>query len=63
MDFFYEDINITHVVQKSIGDLEELLKNKNIILTQELSEIEAYSDRGRIEQVIINYISNAYKFT
>lgn len=43
-----------------------VIKNKidlNLNVDKELQEFELHSDRGRVKQILLNLISNSYKFT
>ena len=63
MDFSYDVFNIDTLLSWVIEDMQTLVKNKNITLSWNIMELEVFSDKRRIEQILINFISNAYKFT
>jgi len=63
MEFTYEELDVKNVINETLADMWDLLIKKNIILTSEVPWLIAYSDKRRIEQILINFISNAYKFS
>ncbi len=63
MKYFYEEINIKEFIEQIVSWFEDLLKQKNIKITL-LSENKVIkTDKWKMKQVIINFISNSYKFT
>jgi len=63
----YTNFNIVEVVQEVAELFEMQCKQKKISLRTDIDEVlhnsHISSDRGRIKQVLINLISNSYKFT
>ncbi len=59
-----ESIDLSSLLQKSIGLLEESAAQKNILIRSEIiSDSKAYGDSQTIDLVFRNLISNAIKFT
>jgi len=58
-------LNIVSLVKNYIQSFESLARQRNIslIFNTDKDEIEAYFDREKIEQVLNNLLSNAFKFT
>lgn len=58
-------IDLNKILKKAVVKLEVAAKNKNQILDFELksSSIPLYADEDRIEQVLLNIISNSIKYT
>lgn len=65
MDFKFEMIKIEPVIEYVKTSLEEMAKEKNLILTTKIEDNFAgiYADSRRLEQVLTNLLSNAIKFT
>lgn len=63
MQFCYEKIDITQVIEEEIDDMKELFNKKSIKVQSVLGSVLAISDRSKIQQVLRNLLSNAYKFT
>ncbi len=65
MDLKAQKLNIVSLVRNYIQSFESLARQKKISLTFTADEekIEAYVDRKKIEQVLNNLLSNAFKFT
>ncbi len=63
MDFTYTDFNLKHLIFETISEMQELYSNKNISLEFSVDNLKINSDYKKIKQVIINLLSNSYKFT
>lgn len=65
MDFKFETITITPVIEDVKNNLDGMAKEKGLTLNMQLSDNDAsiYADAHRLEQVLTNLISNAIKFT
>ena len=59
----YEDFNIKEVVNFSVLPLANLAAIKNIKIDVSISSCNVHADKGMIETVIRNLISNAIKFS
>lgn len=60
---FYKDFSITDLIQKTIKKYEPLLKTQNLQIQFETgSEIIVHGDAFYIEQVLMNYLSNAIQY-
>jgi len=61
-----ESFNIVEVVNKVVGDMKIIAEKKNIKLSYDGQNVflpNVFADKGVTEQIIINLISNAMKFT
>lgn len=63
MDIFYEKVFINDVILETISEFNNLFKGKNISVSAKLDKLEVETDKNRIKQVLINLMSNAYKFS
>lgn len=65
MDFKFETINIESVINYVKNNLDEMAKEKDLVLKTKLEDNSAqiYADSHRLEQVLNNLLSNAIKFT
>lgn len=63
MDFQYEHFNILETIEKLCEELDIMCIQKNISLNFSGKKQIIHSDKNKIEQVLINLIRNAYKFT
>lgn len=65
MDFKFETIKIEPVIEYVKTSLEEMAREKNLILKTKIEDNSAdiYADTHRLEQVLTNLVSNAIKFT
>ncbi len=57
-EFLLED-----VVTEAVDSLREAITNKGLVLKQEIPPLTLFSDRRRLLQCVLNYLSNAVKFT
>jgi signal transduction histidine kinase len=60
-----ETVSAEHIILDSIERVNNLAEEKNIVLAWEIPEKlpDLYSDRQRINQVMINLLTNAIKFS
>lgn len=65
MDFKFEMIKIEPVIEYVKTSLEEMAKEKNLVLKTGIKDdlVDVYADSHRLEQVLTNLVSNAIKFT
>ncbi len=64
MEFSYDIVNITKLVENCVDDMKWLFEQKGISLEIDLfSDLISVSDEWKIKQVLMNLLSNAYKFT
>jgi PAS domain S-box-containing protein len=65
LEFHPEDTALDQLLAESIGILRPLASQKNLQITQEIDPAVngVFVDRGRLKQVLYNYLSNAIKFT
>lgn len=65
MDFKFETIKIQPVIDYVKTSLEEMAREKNLVLKTRIEDNSAdiYADSRRLEQVLTNLLSNAIKFT
>ncbi len=58
-----ESVNLCEIIEHSIETLENLAKERDVIIEHNCSNLEIKCDRKRIEQVVTNLLSNAIKFS
>lgn len=63
MDFIYEKANISQLVQDCITEMKDLFRKKHLHISSQIDDVVSITDTAKLKQVIINYLSNAYKFT
>jgi signal transduction histidine kinase len=62
MQYYHEDFNFTEVLKEAIEGVRETTSQHQIVL-EALDNIPFFGDRYRIEQVIINLLNNAIKYS
>lgn len=63
MEFHYENFDILNTIEKLCQELGIMCTQKNISISFSGKKQIIHSDKNKIEQVLINLIRNAYKFT
>jgi two-component system sensor histidine kinase EvgS len=64
IDVFPEEIILCEIVEEAVINIEPQLKAKNLELKISVpNDLQMHTDRKRLLQCIINYLSNAVKFT
>ncbi|WP_103105675.1 sensor histidine kinase [Brevibacillus reuszeri] len=59
LDSFYIDTVIEHICQ----NLQLQIENKQLRLYSQLAQVEVVANQNRIEQVIVNFLTNAIRYT
>jgi signal transduction histidine kinase len=55
--------NISHVAEQAIGIVASLAQQKSIRLVNSCNDAFIYVDQSRLAQVLVNYLTNAIKFS
>jgi len=72
LKIFKKEISLKDVVEFSNNVLETLIKcNENkasrvhskLIIGEEIDKVKVFSDENRLKQILLNFVSNAFKFT
>ncbi len=65
LEFHPEDTSLEQVVTETLSVVRTLAAQKQLSLASEIDPTirQAFIDRGRLKQVLYNYVSNAIKFT
>ena len=64
IDVYPENIMLHTVIDEAIISIEPQLKSKNLTLQKNVpDDIQLYTDKKRLLQCLINYLSNAVKYT
>jgi signal transduction histidine kinase len=65
LQFEFRPEEVVTTVKYFVGTLEGAAQNREITLQQELPEeaVELYLDRDKFEKIVMNLLSNAFKFT
>jgi PAS domain S-box-containing protein len=64
MDFHAESVNVEELVEEAIGSMRPSADDKKLTLEQSVeSGLEAFADKFRLHQVLLNLLSNGIKFT
>lgn len=58
-----ENFELTGLVDDAFQTIEELAASKELVLEKETNGFEVVADRDRVLQVLLNYLSNAVKFS
>lgn len=63
---YYTDFNLKEVLDEACASIAIQLKDKDLHLEKSvdnIAQLEMHSDRKRLHQCVLNYLSNAVKFT
>jgi K+-sensing histidine kinase KdpD len=61
----FRAVDVEAVIQNAINSLDQQIKDKNQTIALEVPEElpNVWADQTRVEQVLVNFISNSYKYT
>jgi len=60
---YQEKFSLEGVISEAVECLQEKLHHKDLILERQTSPLQLYTDRRRLLQCVMNYLSNAIKYT
>lgn len=63
MEYLYSEVDIKNLLDECLFEMKEVFQAKKLDVNFSLSNVTTLTDRNKIKQVIINLLSNAYKFT
>jgi signal transduction histidine kinase len=64
MDFHAESVNVEELVEEAIASMRPSADDKKLTLEQSVEPgLEAFADKFRLHQVLLNLLSNGIKFT
>lgn len=63
IDYNFREWNIKNILTKTIDWFINLFREKDINIERHLSDLNALVDEEKLTQIMINILSNAYKFT
>jgi len=58
-----ESIDLVHIIRRVIAQMRQSSDYHQLMLSTSLSHLQAQMDRGRIEQVLVNLLTNAMKYS
>lgn len=58
-----EDLDLAEAVQRAVNAVRPLAERKKITVASEVESVEIVADRRRFDQVLINLLTNAVKFS
>ena len=58
-----EPIDLVHIIRRVIAQMRQSSDYHQLMLSTSLSHLQAQVDRGRIEQVLVNLLTNAMKYS
>lgn len=63
IDVFLEDVALAEVIAEAVDNIKPHLEKKGLTLHVDAPDIHLRTDRKRLLQCVINYLSNAVKYT